>query len=206
MPDMGRYTSHSMRSLDETHLQRAFEALGALLERRSQRFDLAVIGGSGLLLLEVVRRTTKDVDIIGAVAGDRVVRLTELPPELAAAAQAVGAQLDLPDGWLNPGPSALVDFGLPEGFLGRCHPLRFGGLALHVASRYDQIHFKVYATVDQGPRSKHASDLAALAPTRSELLAAARWCRTHDPSEGFGAMLVSFLRHHGVEVTLEELA
>lgn len=194
-----------MRPLDETGLQRAFQVLGALLERRGRRFDLAVIGGSGLLLLEVVRRTTKDVDIVGAVTGDRVVKLTELPPELEAAAKAVGEELDLSAGWLNPGPSALVDFGLPEGFLERCHPLRFGGLSLHVASRYDQIHFKVYATVDQGPRSKHASDLAALAPTRDELLAAAKWCRTQDPSEGFATVLVSFLLHHGVEVSLEEL-
>ncbi len=60
-----------------------------------------------------------------------------------------------------------------------------GGLTLHVASRFDQVHFKLYATVDQGPRSKHFNDLEQLAPSPEELDAAARWCREHDPSPGF---------------------
>ncbi len=43
-------------------------------------------------------------------------------------------------------------------------------------------------------------------PKRAELMAAARWCRTHDPSPGFGAMLVQLLASFGTEVTLEDLA
>jgi hypothetical protein len=51
--------------------------------------------------------------------------------------------------------------------------------------REDLICFKLYAAVDQGPRSKHMADLRAMDPSREELLAAARWTRSHDPSVGF---------------------
>jgi hypothetical protein len=65
------------------------------------------------------------------------------------------------------------------------------------ASREDQIHFKLYAVVDQGP-GRHLADLEALAPIESELVQAARWTRTHDTSEGFREMLLKVLDHFGV--------
>jgi hypothetical protein len=71
-------------------------------------------------------------------------------------------------------------------------------LTVHFASRYDQIHFKLYAFVDQG-LGKHGQDLAALDPSREELLEAARWTRTHDPSPGFREMLERALAYLGVE-------
>jgi len=52
--------------------------------------------------------------------------------------------------------------------------------------------------VDQGA-GKHEADLRALNPTRDELLAAARWTRTHDPSEGFREQLVAALAYLEVE-------
>lgn len=76
---------------------------------------------------------------------------------------------------------------------------------MHVASRLDQIHFKLYAATDQGPRSKHIGDLRALSPSRDELLAAARWCRNHDPSPGFLMSLHGALRLFEVEVNDEQL-
>lgn len=48
-------------------------------------------------------------------------------------------------------------------------------------------------------RSKHAADLRALQPTPEELLAAARWSRTHDPSEGYRQELLGALTALGVE-------
>lgn len=63
---------------------------------------------------------------------------------------------------------------------------------------FDQIHFKLYATVDQGA-GKHEADLRALVPTPDELLAAARWTRTHDPSEGYRSVLERVLSAFGVE-------
>jgi len=93
----------------------------------------------------------------------------------------------------------LVVVGLPTGFLERLEPRVYGSaLTVQFASRLDQIHFKLYALADQGP-GKHEADLRALAPTSAELLQAAGWARTHDPSEGFEQALREALAHLGVE-------
>jgi hypothetical protein len=165
------------------------------------RYEIAVIGGSGLLLLGTVRRTTMDVDIVALIREGVLVSAEPLPEDLRAAATDVGRALGLSPTWLNAGPTALLDFGLPAGFLGRCQVKRYGELVVHIASRVDQIHFKLYAAADQGPRSKHISDLHALAPTAAELLDAARWCRTQDPSEGFRSSLRKAMQFLGVEVS-----
>jgi hypothetical protein len=72
------------------------------------------------------------------------------------------------------------------------------GLEVLFASRVDQIHLKLYATVDQGA-GKHLDDLEALQPTDQELIDAARWSQTHDPSEGYRSVLTSVLAHFGVD-------
>ncbi len=61
------------------------------------------------------------------------------------------------------------------------------------------ICFKLYAAIDQGPRSRHVQDLRELDPDRDELLTAARWTSTHDPSPGYRSLLVDTLGQLGVE-------
>jgi hypothetical protein len=56
----------------------------------------------------------------------------------------------------------------------------------------------LYATVDQGA-GKHLDDLEALQPTHQELLDAARWSRSHDPSAGYLIVLKQVLTHFGVD-------
>ena len=107
--------------------------------------------------------------------------------------------MGLSDDWLNPGPTELLRFGLPAGFEQRVQRRYYGGLTLLVAGRLDQICFKLYAAVDQGAGSKHAADLRRLEPTRGELLSAARWSRTHDPSDGYRQELVAMLKVLAVE-------
>jgi len=110
----------------------------------------------------------------------------------------VARDFGLPTEWLNPGPAGLLTFGLPEGFAERLERREYGaGLVVHLASRYDQIHFKLYAAVDQGP-GKHEADLRVLAPTEAELVAAARWSRLQDPSEGYAGVLRGALKSFGV--------
>jgi hypothetical protein len=70
---------------------------------------------------------------------------------------------------------------------------------VQVAGRLDQICFKLYAAVDQGLESKHATDLRMLGPAPEELMNAARWTRTHDPSDGYREMLLKTLIALGVE-------
>lgn len=194
-----------MQKLDPELLTEALAALGETLAFRAQSARIAVIGGSGLLLLGAVRRATHDVDVVALVDGEQLTRAEPLPMALRAAARDVASALGLDPNWLNPGPTSLLDFGLPTGFLQRSSTRHYGTLVVHVASRVDQVHFKLYAAVDQGPRSKHIGDLRALSPSRDELLAAARWCRTHDPSPGFLMSLHGALRLFEVEVNDEQL-
>jgi hypothetical protein len=178
------------------------EALAALDEQltdRGARFELVVIGGAALVALGLVSRVTRDVDVVGLRSSSGIRSARPLPSELAGAAERVARDLRLPKDWLNPGPSELLDLGLPEGFLQRLHRQDVGpGLVVHFADRIDQIHFKLYAMVDQAG-GRHEEDLRALSPTRGELLDAARWTRTHDPSPGFHEQLILALRLLGVD-------
>lgn len=178
-------------------LERALRSLGAVLESRALSYEVLVVGGSSLLLLGVIARPTADVD----VAERGIYRKADpLPDPLVGAVADVGLALGLAPNWLNAGPASLMDFGLPDGFEERVTIRRFGGLAIHLAGRTDLICFKVYATVDQGPRSKHFGDLQDLGPTRDELLFAARWTLTHDISTGYRAELLETLAVLGAEV------
>lgn len=121
-----------------------------------------------------------------------------LPSQLVEAVLDVGESLGIGGGWLNAGPTDLLDLGLPPGFAERVESRHYGGLTLRLAARADQICLKLYASVDQGPRSKHFQDLQGLDPSAPELLAAARWTITHDPSEGFRGELLRALELLGV--------
>ena len=174
-------------------------ALAEQLTVRGVHYTLAIVGGSALLALELVSRATQDVDVVAIVEAGQLLTAEPLPDALLDAAHTVARDFGLQSDWLNPGPTTLLDLGLPEGFHERAERRTYGGgLDVLFASRLDQIHFKLYATVDQGA-GKHLSDLRALAPTGQELLDAAAWSRTQDPSEGYLAVLQRVLAHLGVD-------
>jgi len=180
----------------------ADELLNALAEQLASlgaAYEIIVIGGSALLALGLVDRPTKDVDVVALSEGGTVRSARPLPLELIEARDRVARDFGLPASWLNDGPAELVRFELPEGFLERVERRVYGPfLTVLFASRFDLVHFKLYATVDQGP-GRHEADLRALAPTEQELLAAARWSTTHDPSAGYLSQLVQVLQVFGVE-------
>jgi hypothetical protein len=177
----------------------ALEALSETLEARHLAYELVAVGGSSLVLLGLITRATRDLHIVATVEAGEYVAARTLPEPLVAAVRDIGEVLGIGPDWLNPGPAALLDFGLPEGFAERAEIRSFGALTLHVASRADQIYLKLYAVVDQGPRSKHVDDLRALQPLRDELRGAAAWARTHDPSPAFRDEPVAALRLFGVD-------
>jgi hypothetical protein len=112
----------------------------------------------------------------------------------------VARDFNLAPDWLNAGPADLLRLGLPEGIWERVVSRNYGpSLTIHFAGRLDQIHFKLYAMVDQSG-GRHEADLRALHPTAAELLMAAAWTQTQDPSDGFRTVLVLALRALGVEV------
>lgn len=185
--------------MDREDAQQALETLGDVLLTRGLSYEIVAIGGSGLLLLGLVVRPTADVDVVAIVEGGRYQLAKPLPAPLEEAQAEVGAALGLGEKWLNPGPTDLLDLGLPEGFEARVETLEFGGLTVHLAGRFDQICFKLYAAVDQGHRNKHFADLQQLQPEPDELVQAARWAQQHDPSEGFRRLLLDVLELLGVE-------
>jgi hypothetical protein len=175
------------------------EQVGALLEERKQQSEVVAIGGGGLLLLGYIKRPTRDLDLVAVIDSNGALRRAEpMPEELNAAIADVSGVNGIDPHWMNGAPSRLVDLGLPDGFMSRTVKQVYRGLTLHLASREDQIAFKLYAAADQGPKSKHAADLQKLQPTRAELLSAARWVVTHDVSEEFRSQLVQALAHFGV--------
>lgn len=181
-------------SLDEV-----LSALGATLADRGLAYEVVVVGGSGLLLLGLTARPTRDVDVVAIRLDGEFRKPAPLPPSLLEASADVARAFDLRTDWLNAGPADLMDFGLPDGFAERLRPKTYGGLTLHVIGRSDQIALKLYAAADQGRDSRHIQDLRALEPSESELLDSGRWAMTHDPSSGFRSELVLLLAHIGVE-------
>ncbi|CAN5574777.1 hypothetical protein BH23CHL8_BH23CHL8_00740 [soil metagenome] len=182
---------------------RAVGDLGDLLAERRLAYELVIIGGATLLLRGMVTRAvTQDVDVVAEVRDGRLVAVHEIDPKLATAVRDVAALHGLLPDWLNTAPSGLMDLGLPAGFQGRLTSERWGGLTLHHPAREDMVAFKLYAVVDGWPsqRTRHVGDLRALRPTPQELLSAARWTRTHDPSPAFRANMLTVLRFLGLEV------
>jgi hypothetical protein len=185
--------------IDRQLLDEALKTLGEVLDARGQTYEIVAIGGSSLMLLGLISRPTRDLDALALVDDGAYVSAEPLPSPLVDAVASVGRALGLSEDWLNPGPTELLRLGLPQGFEDRVERRRYGGLAVQVAGRLDQICFKLYAAVDQGLESKHAADLRMLGPAPEELMNAARWTRTHDPSDGYREMLLKTLIALGVE-------
>jgi len=186
-------------------------ALGEQIEKITKdTFELLVCGGSALNILGFIERATKDVDVLAYVKRDKegkfqLIKADPLNPELITAAKKVARDFNLPDDWLNTGPASAVDLGLPNGFMDRVTTRVFGNkLAVHFLGHYDQIHFKLYAAVDQGA-GKHLDDLLSLNPTADVIERAARWTMTHDVSEGFKQNLKALINYLGFGDVAERL-
>ena len=162
-----------------------------------------------MIVLELLPRTTTDVDIVAMLdASKKLVAPVPLPDSLLRAAHEVARTMELPENWLNNGPSrdegGLFQMGLPEGFQERLHAQDYGAyLSVYFIDRLDQIHFKLYAAVDCG--GYHISDLEALQPTEGELTRAARWTLIHDVSPGFLMLLKKLLESIGYGNVAEKL-
>lgn len=174
-------------------------ALAEQLRSMDEQQEIVVIGGSALTALGLVRRATKDVDIVAIAENGELRPANPLPEALRVARDRVARDFELDENWLNGGPTDLLKWGLPDGFMSRIVTRRYSeSLAVHFASRLDQIHFKLFAMVDQAG-GRHEADLRALHPSREELIAAALWSLTQDPSPGYKMVLKEALNALGVE-------
>ena len=176
----------------------------SLLENQIKKIDgdpleLVVCGGSALIVTNLVSRTTKDIDILAMKNGENpLTNPHPLPDFLIDAAEIVSKILNLPDDWINTEPADLFRMGLPENFESRLITKKIGPfLTIHYISRLDQIHFKLYASVDR--QGYHIEDLLALNPTENELIMAAKWTFTHDVSIAFASLTKEMLTQLGFE-------
>lgn len=197
-------TEHTTTEMAEDKLRQALDLLAFRLGENGveEIVELVVCGGSALILTGLVPRTTQDVDVVAFMQNGALVSPAPLPRYLVEAAAEVAEELFLPANWLNNGPSSgeggLFQMGLPEGFEDRLQLQKFGDLlTVHFIGRLDQIHFKLYASVDQG--GYHITDLQSLSPTPEEILLAAKWAITQDVSEEFRLLLKELIKGLGYE-------
>ncbi len=149
--------------------------------------DWVVCGGAALGLQRFQDRPTRDVDVLGRwdAAVLDVASIETFPENVAACIKRVAANhpelAGLGQNWINLGPRALLQDGLPWGFASRLRELRVGNrLTLRLLGRQDLVALKLYAAADdRGPRQEvHFADLKGLAPTFGELDQAIEWVRT----------------------------
>jgi hypothetical protein len=200
-----------MLTFDARRINDALNLLGELLASEGLGpYRVAVCGGAALISCALVSRTTIDVDVVAMLDENaELVSPDPMPPDLLRISQVVQRNLDLPDNWLNNGPSrepgGLFQVGLPLGFAQRLVSRDFGpSLTVFFPDRFDQIHFKVFAAVDSGP-GRHTDDLLNLKPTSEEMESASRWAMKHDPSPGFRLILVSMLQKLGYKDVAKKL-
>ena len=194
-------------------IEEALKRLNAkMVYAEMELVELVSCGGASLNLMGWVSRSTSDVDIIclaqvGAKGKVQLKPEKPLPPQFIALVAEVGRELGLKEEWLNFGPAPLVEFGLPLGLERRLKRKSYGRcLALHLVSRLDQIHLKIYATMDPKTRLEtHLGDLLDLEPTEAETQAAVDWLLTRKTSRDFRRKLKDVLDRIGHEKLAERL-
>ena len=185
------------KPIDRSKLKHALELLNEqLVLTDSPQTEIVVCGGSALIALSLVPRTTQDVDIVAMMKDGELADPEPMPEYLLRAAAQVGRIMNLPSNWLNNGPASQFRLGLPDGFAERLHRVKVGEkLVVHYIDRIDQIYFKTFASADRG--GYHVADLKKLNPTEDELVAAAQWCRTQDVSPEFREILKTMFTQLG---------
>ena len=188
-----------MKPLDAPALATALHAVSsALADAQALPETVVICGGAALLGLGFITRRTKDVDVLAGVDPERgLIDPRPFSPALQTAVAETAKALGLPANWFNAGPADQVLAGLPEGFLSRLQRREFGTHRIvFFPDRFDLIHLKLFAGVDQGP-GHHWTDLQALQPTKEEMLSAARWVLGQDAGQVFPDLVRRALKLHG---------
>lgn len=197
-------------SITQNTLPQALNLLAdRLRESDAPIIRLVVCSGAALVGAGLAVRATNDVDVLAFLDGQNALAApVPWPQPLAHAADETARILSLPLEWLNnrpsAGPGGLFQMGLPEGLKERLiSGLSEKRLQVYFIGRLDQIHLKLFAAVDRG--GYHITDLLALSPNDSELLAAARWTLTVDASEGYAQLLRQLLEELGHAAVARQL-
>lgn len=171
----------------------ALQRLGKrLLYEYAESVALVVCGGSALNVLNIARRTTRDVDVLAMVEQtENEIRLRydrPLPKDFCRFVAEVGHDLRLPDDWLNMGPKDVLHvYGAPPGMTDRWERRDYGpSLTVYFVSRLDQVHLKLLAAADPKAEARHLEDLAQrIKPTAEEVRIAVGWLLGRETSSWF---------------------
>lgn len=139
------------------------------LTKSGERRSLIICGGGALIVMKIIERRTRDVDVVAP----------EIDPLLNALAAQVGREFGLSENWLNNGPASLVR-DLSAGWQQRTVPVFAGkALELRALGRHDLLATKLYAFCD---REDDFDDVLRLKPTKDELDSLFPWVLQRDES------------------------
>ncbi len=146
--------------LYNTIVKKIIKEFDEYLHHMGLEFEGVVIGGAALLLIHVIDRATKDVDILSPEIPDEIkkssVDFAKKNPKLSLN----------PNEWFNNGPYSLKR-DLPKGWKNRLQRVFKGkSLTLFTLGRLDLLRAKLYAACD---RDIDFDDCVALKPTNKEL-------------------------------------
>lgn len=117
-----------MSTQGEFDVERALTALGEWLEQEGgEPLGVVILGGTALILHGIVERGTSDVDLLALadpVHRDHDASPTIRPPDplprrLRDGIRRIARDFQLPEDWMNVGPAAQWETGLPEGLVER---------------------------------------------------------------------------------------
>ncbi|MGK5084447.1 DUF6036 family nucleotidyltransferase [Bdellovibrionota bacterium FG-1] len=144
--------------------------LDQALAKLSENRILIVCGGSALLVVDLIDRTTRDIDVI----------TPELDTVLKDLATLIGKRHGLEEGWLNNGPASLAR-DLEPGWKNRTESI-FQGVALRLESlgKRDLLASKLFAFCDRDEQD--LDDIWGMAPSWSEVESLRNWLLDRDAS------------------------
>ncbi len=174
-------------------IEGALQRLGTRLAYEyADPIALAICGGSALNVLNIARRTTRDVDVLAVVEetedGVQLRHDRPLPDSFRRVVAGVGRDLGLEEDWLNMGPKEILAvYGQPAGMTQRWERRDYGPcLTVYFISRLDQVHFKLLAAADPKAQPHHLEDLAVrIKPSEEEVRAAVAWLLNRQTSAWF---------------------
>ena len=171
-------------------IHEALTALGRQMAlANAGEVQLLCCGGSGLCVLDILSRSTKNVDVLAFIVGGRNLKPIEtFSPEMDRAILATAKLHGLEEDWFHAEATILLKHGLPEGILERSSELarQYGPcLRVQFIGRSDQVALKLYAAMDPAKGRRHEEDLVAMEPTKDEIKHALNWLCAWPSNEAF---------------------
>jgi len=131
------------------------------------KFEGVAIGGAALVVMEIIERSTRDVDLLEI----------EIPKPIASAAITFARLHGLSENWFNSGPVDVLQ-SLPSNWRTDLSPLYTGeSLVLKTISRLNFIRTKFWAMCD---RMRDLDDLVAMNPSDEDIEIAVQWVKPLD--------------------------